>query len=47
MMIAGGREIAVMLGMLGALGELFLPFAGFRLGAIARRGLLPGLDLLA
>ena len=45
-MIFGGREVALVLGMLGALGKLLGTFAGLRLGAIARRGLLPVVDLL-
>ena len=45
-MILGLRKVALFLGMLGAFGQLILTFAGFRLGAIARRGLLPVVDLL-
>ena len=45
-MILRLREVALFLGMLGALGQLLRAFAGFGLGAIARRGLLPVVDLL-
>jgi len=45
-MIFCGRQVALFLGVLGALGQLFRPFAGFRLRAVARRGLLPLVDLL-
>jgi len=38
--------VALMLGMLGALGEFFRALAGFRLRAITRGGLLPVIDLL-
>ncbi len=40
------RQFAFFLGMLGAFGQLLGAFAGFRLGAIARGGLLPIVDLL-
>ena len=45
-MILRGRKVALLLGMLGAFGQLFGAFAGFRLGAVARCGLLPVVDLL-
>ena len=45
-MILRGRKIALLLGMLGTLGQLLRALLGFRLGAVARRGLLPGVDLL-
>src|SRR5438874_12120902 len=41
-----GGEVALFLGVLGALGRLLGAFAGLRLGAVARRGLLPVVDLL-
>ena len=40
------RIVALVLSLLGALGELFRSFAGFRLRAVARRGLVPVVDLL-
>src|SRR6478672_6155897 len=46
MMILCSRLVALVLGMLGSLGELLGSLAGFRLGAVARRGLLPFIDLL-
>jgi hypothetical protein len=45
-MIFRRREVALFLGMPGAFGQLLRPFAGLRLGAVARRGLLPVVDLL-
>src|ERR1035437_7800681 len=45
-MILCRRKVALFLGMPGALGQLLRPFAGFRLRAVARRGLLPFVDLL-
>ncbi len=45
-MILGRRLVALVLGFLGALGELFRTFASLRLRAIARRGLVPVVDLL-
>ncbi len=46
MMVSGHREVALVFGMLGALGQLLRAFAGLGLRAVARRGLLPFLDLL-
>ena len=46
MVILGLRNIALFLGVLGAFGQLLGPFVGFGLGAIARGGLLPIVDLL-
>src|ERR1700747_1896487 len=46
MMVFGGREIPLFLCMLGALGKLLGPLASLGLGAVARRGLLPVVDLL-
>jgi hypothetical protein len=45
MMIFGHREVARVLGVLGAFGELILSLAGTRVGTIVRRGLLPVVDL--
>src|ERR1700761_6189386 len=46
MMVLGFRQIALFLGMLGALGQLLRSFAGLRLRTIPGRGLLPVVDLL-
>ena len=40
------RKVALFFGVLGAFGQLLGAFVGFGLGAIARRGLLPLVDLL-
>src|SRR5205807_3139155 len=40
------RLVALVLGVLGALGKLFRAFVGFGLRAVARRGLVPVVDLL-
>src|SRR5690348_5619731 len=45
-MILRRSEFAFLFGMLGALGELFGAFTGLGLRAVARRGLLPVVDLL-
>ena len=45
-MIFGLRQVALFLGVLGAFGELFRAFAGLRLRAVARRGLVSVVDLL-
>src|SRR2546430_2052928 len=44
--LRGGGEVALFLGVLGALGQLLGAFASLRLGAVTRRGLLPVVDLL-
>ena len=46
MMVFRQRKVALMLGVLGALGQLLGAFASLRLGAVTRRGLLPVVDLL-
>ena len=45
-MIFRFRKIALLLGMLGPLRQLLLPFAALGIGAVALRGLLPLVDLL-
>ena len=45
-MIFRGGLVALMLGVLGAFGELLRTLAGLGLRAIARRSLLPVVDLL-
>jgi hypothetical protein len=45
-MIFRHREIARILDVFGALGELILPLAGTRVGTITVRGFLPVIDLL-
>src|SRR5882724_10930783 len=45
-MILRSRFVALMFGVLGALGELFRTLAGFRLRTVACRGFLPVVDLL-
>ena len=45
-MIFCGGEVALLFRLPGALRELLGALAGFRLGAVARRGLLPVVDLL-
>src|SRR5207237_8481985 len=41
-----GGEVALFLGVLGALGQLLGAFASLRFGSVTRRGLLPVVDLL-
>ena len=41
-----GGVVALVFGVLGALGEFFRTFAGFRLRTVTRRGLVPVVDLL-
>src|SRR5262244_3172765 len=45
-MVFFGGEVALLLGVLGALGQFLAALMGRRLGAVARRSLLPVLDLL-
>src|SRR5689334_14441502 len=46
MMVFRRGEVALLLGVLGALGELLAAFAGLRLRTVARGVLLPLVDLL-
>ena len=46
MMVFRGSLVALVLGVLGAFSELFGALAGLWLGAVARRSLLPVIDLL-
>src|SRR5262245_52076796 len=46
MVVLRRRLVALMLGMLGARGELFRTLAGFRFRTVTRRGLVPVVDLL-
>ena len=44
-MVSRHRKVALFLGVLGACRQLLRPFAGLRLGAVARGGLLLFVDL--
>src|SRR4029450_8205743 len=46
MVVFRGRLVALVLGVLGALGEFFRTLAGFRLRTVTLRGLVPVVDLL-
>src|SRR5258708_24644250 len=45
-MVFGLCKVALLLGLLGAFGQLLRALAGFRLRTVARGGLLPFVDLL-